>query len=118
MDLLCRFCDREIIENESEYKYYIATLHKKDNKSLYENYTFNNISNLDEFDKKLSDYISIHNKDYDIYLINCSFKLEFEKNFILNIETNYIHNIESEKLILLYHTISNVMNYWDINFVV
>ena len=34
MELLCTVCDREIIENESEYKIYIASLNKKDDKSL------------------------------------------------------------------------------------
>ena len=29
MDYLCQVCDREIIENESEYKIYIASLRKK-----------------------------------------------------------------------------------------
>ena len=35
MDYLCRVCDREIIENESEYKNYIASLLKKDEKKIY-----------------------------------------------------------------------------------
>ena len=34
MDLLCKKCDRSIIENESEYYIYLATLRKKDDKSL------------------------------------------------------------------------------------
>ena len=33
MDLLCRVCDKDNIENESEYKNYIASLCKKDDKS-------------------------------------------------------------------------------------
>ena len=52
---------------------------------------------LDEVDKKINKYITIYNKDYDIYFVNCKFKLKFDNNFILNIETNYIHNMESEK---------------------
>ena len=35
MDILCKVCDKDIIENESEYNNYIATLRKKDNKSIY-----------------------------------------------------------------------------------
>ena len=34
MDLLCKVCDREIIENESEYKNYIATQRKEDDKTI------------------------------------------------------------------------------------
>ena len=29
MDFLCKVCDRSIIENESEYNNYLATLRKK-----------------------------------------------------------------------------------------
>ena len=47
MTLLCEVCDRSIIANESEYHKYLATLPKKDDKSLYKKYTNNNI-NLDE----------------------------------------------------------------------
>ena len=50
MDFLCKVCDRPIIDNETEYYNYLATLRKKDNKILYKNYTINNV-NLDEFDK-------------------------------------------------------------------
>ena len=35
MDLLCKICDREIIEEE--YNFYIASLRKKDDKSIYKN---------------------------------------------------------------------------------
>ena len=34
MNLFCRVCDRSIIENESEYKNYIATLLRKDEKII------------------------------------------------------------------------------------
>ena len=32
MDLFCKVCDRSIIEIESEYNFYIATLGKKNHK--------------------------------------------------------------------------------------
>ena len=35
MSLLCEVCDRSIIENQSEYYNYLATLRKKDDKSFY-----------------------------------------------------------------------------------
>ena len=35
MNLHCKVCDRSIIENEFEYKDYIAALRKKIDKSLY-----------------------------------------------------------------------------------
>ena len=61
------------MENESVYKEYLATLHKKDDKSLHKNYTVISI-NLDEFDKILKDYITTHFKKFDFYFINCEFK--------------------------------------------
>ena len=55
---------------------------------MYENYTSNNI-NLDEIDKLLSDYITIHKKKNYYYIIRSGFLLEFEKNFATNIQPNY-----------------------------
>ena len=89
MDLLCQVCDREIIENECEYKNYIATLRKKDDKSIYKKYVFNNF-NLDEVDKILNDYVSTHNKKFDIYFIYC----EFDNNSTRDLKTEIVHNIE------------------------
>ena len=34
MDLLCEVCNRSIIKNESEYKKYLATLRKDNDKSV------------------------------------------------------------------------------------
>ena len=34
MGLLCEVCDRSITETQSEYTNYLATLRKKDDKSL------------------------------------------------------------------------------------
>ena len=53
-ELLCRLCDREIFENESELKKYLATLRKKDDKSIFKKNAINK-SNLDEVDKILND---------------------------------------------------------------
>ena len=52
MNILCKVCDRWIIENESEYKDYLTTMWKKNDESVYNKYTINNI-NLDENDKKI-----------------------------------------------------------------
>ena len=78
MDLLCKVCDRSIIENESEYKIYIGTLHKKDDRSIYKKYVINN-TKLDEVDKILKDYVSTHIKNFDIHFTYCEFKLQFGK---------------------------------------
>ena len=66
MDFLCKTRDRSLIENESENHYYRATLRKKNDKSLYKKYTINNIK-MDEYDKILNDYITTHNKKFDVY---------------------------------------------------
>ena len=93
MELLCPVCDRSIIENQSEYENYLSTMRKKDDKSLYENYTINKI-NLDEVDKILSSYVTTHNKKSYFYLVRCEFVLEFDNNFTTNIQTNYCYNMD------------------------
>ena len=93
MDLLCRLCDRSIIDNEFEYKKYLASLRKENDKSFYKKYTINNI-NLDDVNKVLNNYISSHNKNVDFYFINCEFVIEFDNNFITNIETINFYNTD------------------------
>ena len=68
MSLLCKKCDRSIIENELQYNKYLATLRKENDKSLYNKYSINNV-NLDEVNKILNDYISTHNKSFKFYFI-------------------------------------------------
>ena len=97
MDYLCQVCDREIIENESEFKNYIASLLKKDDKSIYKKYDINNF-NLDEVDKILKDYVSTHNKKFDIYFIYCELKIQFDNNSTRDLKTDCVHNIEIEKV--------------------
>ena len=53
---------------------------------------------MDEYDKILNDYITTHNKNFDVYLVNCEIKIEFDNNFILKLETSYVHKIEFKKL--------------------
>ena len=91
MDFLWKVCDKSIIEDESKYNNYIATLTKEHDKSFYEKYTIIN-PNLDEIDKILNDYITKHNKKFDIYLINCDFDFVFDENFKIHIKTGYCHN--------------------------
>ena len=97
MDLLCKVCDREIIENESEYKNFIASLRKKDDKNIYKKNVINNI-NLDEVDRILNDFVSTHNKKFDIYFICCEFEIQFDNNYTRDIKTECVHNIEIEKI--------------------
>ena len=93
MDLLCEICDRLIIENQSEYYNYLAALRKKDDKSLYEKYTFN-IIKLDEVNKILSDSISPHNEKLDFLIINSEFAIEIDNNFVAIIKTKYFYNTD------------------------
>ena len=88
MTPLSEVCDRSIIENQSGYNNYLATLPKKDHKSLYKKCTNNN-SKLDEVIKILNDYISNQNKFFDYYFNNCEFVIEFDNNFIANIKINF-----------------------------
>ena len=54
MDFLCEVCDRSIIENQSEYNIFLATLRKKDDIGLYKKYPII-IINLDEVNIILND---------------------------------------------------------------
>ena len=90
MDLSCEVSNRSTIENQSEYNHYLATLRKKMIKVFHEKYTVINI-NLDEFNKTINDYISIHIKNFDFCFLNCEFVIEVDNKFIAKIKTNYFH---------------------------
>ena len=89
MDLLCKVCDRSIIENESEFKNYRANLRKKDDKSIYKKHVINN-NNLDEVDKIIKEYVSAHNKKFDIYFIYCEFKIQFDNSSTRDLKTDCV----------------------------
>ena len=60
---------------------------------------------MDEVDKILKDYVSTHNKKFDIYFIYCEFKIQFDINYTRYLSTACVHNIEFEKVFqsLLYY---------------
>ena len=76
-ELLCKVCNRDIFEKESKLNKYLASLRNPNDKRIYKNYTINNID-LNDVNKKLDDYISTHNKNFEFYFINCEFKIEFD----------------------------------------
>ena len=92
MTFLSENCDRKILENPLQYE-----VHYPESGNRIKRYT-NNTIKLDEVSEILNNDITIYNKDYDIYFINCKFELEFDNIYILNIESNYIHNMESGKI--------------------
>ena len=92
MDLVCRVCDRDVIEDKSEYIKYMSTLHTIYDKNIYIAKTINNI-NLDETDKILDDFVTTYNKKFDFYFLRCNFKLQFDNDFTGYIDTNYFHNV-------------------------
>ena len=57
----------------------------------------NNI-NLDEVAEILKDYVSNHDKRFDIYSIYCEFKTQFDDNSTRDLNTYCVHNIEIEKI--------------------
>ena len=60
---------------------------------MYIKYTINNI-NLDDLNKTLNDYITIHNEKFNFYLISCKPIIEFGDNFTEKMETNYFYNTD------------------------
>ena len=97
-DLLCQVCDYDIFNDKNELSEYLRTEKKKNDRSIYKNYVIKNI-NLDNVDKILNDYISIHNKKFDLYFIKCNFNITFD-NYTTNIETNSVHYKESYKILI------------------
>ena len=94
-ELLCRVCDREIFEDKSELDKYLDTGRTENDRSIYKNYVIKNI-HLDNVDKILNDYVSIHNKKFDLYFIKCNFNITFD-NYTTIIETNFVYNKECYK---------------------
>ena len=63
MTMLCENCDREILDNPLQY------LDKEpDSSNKIKRDIFNNIE-LDKVDEIVNSYITIYNKDYDIFLL-------------------------------------------------
>ena len=75
-----------------EYNIYINNLIKDDNKFIYFKYIINNID-INNFDKIFNNYITNHNKKFDLYYFNCEFQIEFNYQ-LLNIEINFHHNTD------------------------
>ena len=92
MDLLCKTCDKDFIQNQSKYDHYIATLPKEYDRSIYENYIII-IPKLFEVDKILKEFIISRNNKFNIYVyfINCEFFLVFDNFLEIHIETKYFY---------------------------
>ena len=87
--MLCQACDHEIFNDREELDYYIATLRKRHDRSLYYKYIINDV-NLNNINKIFDYYIIIHNEKFDLYFINCVIQIKFDNNIIYNLEiTNH-----------------------------
>ena len=53
---------------------------------------------MNEVDKIFNDYVSTHNKKYNIYSIYCEFKIHFDNNSTRDLKTDYVHNTEVDKI--------------------
>ena len=92
-DMLRINCDYEIFNDTNELKYYLASFHKRYDRSLYFKYTINN-NNLNNINKVFDYYITIHNEKFDLYFINCVIQIRFNKNIIINLEINNHYNTD------------------------
>ena len=90
-DIFHQVCDYEIFTDKNELNYYLATLHRRYDRSLYYKYINNNI-NLNIIKKIFDYYITIHNGKFDMYFINCVFQTKFKNNIIANLEINNHYN--------------------------
>ena len=86
---------------------YISSLVKQDNKFIYMKYIINKVD-ISNFDKIFNNHITIHNKKFDYYYINCEFQIE-TNNRLLNIEINFHHNTDyiNLKCLLFFYTESH-----------
>ena len=89
MSILCSSCDREIFDDKT----YIKTI----DRFLYIEYTIDDV-NLNNFEKRINEYISYHNTKFIRYLFKLSCELEFNNNFIQIFETKYRSNYESNNM--------------------
>ena len=98
-DILCQVCDYEIFNDKNDLIYYLASFHKRYDRSLYYKYTIINI-NLNNINKIFDYYFTIQNEKFDMYFINCVIQIKFNNNIIAILEitnhynTDYI-NIEN-----------------------
>ena len=51
-----------------------------------------------EVDEILKDYVSSHNKKFDIYFIYCEFKIQFDNNSTRDLKIDCVHDKEIEKM--------------------
>ena len=72
---------------------HLCYLCNKNDKCLYTKYIINNVK-INEFDKIFKYYISIHNKKFDFYYIDCEFEILFDNKYTANIEINYHYNTD------------------------
>ena len=90
-DILCHYCDYELFNDKDELNYYLTSLHKRYDRSLYYKYNINKI-NLNNINKIFDYYITIHNDKFDLYFINCVFQVQFNNKIIANLEIKNHYN--------------------------
>ena len=92
-DMLCANCDYDIFNDKNELNYYLASFHKRYDRSLYYKYTINNID-LNNINKIFDYYITIQNEKFDMYLINSVIQVQFNDNITANLENSNQYNTD------------------------
>ena len=110
---LCPACNIWITQNPSDFNEYTPTMRKKHDQHLFENYINKNV-NLVEVDKKLREYVTIHNEKFCYYLIGCDLKVEFDKYFITTMDIGYCDNMDDiTNIKFIYYIASTFINQED-----
>ena len=91
--MLCQNCDYEIFNDREELNYYIASLRKRHDRSLYYKYIINDV-NLNNINKIFDYFINIHNEKFDLYFINCVIQIKLDNNIIYNLEITNHYNTD------------------------
>ena len=92
-EILCQVSDYEIFNDRHELNHYLASFHKRNDRGFYYKYTINNV-NLNNINKLLDYYITIHNEKIDMYFFKCVIQIKFNNNIIANLEINNHYNTD------------------------
>ena len=118
MEFYCDICDKSM-KHKSKHEHFKSGLRNHYEKCFRKKHVNTNPDFFDR-DKLFNIYITHHNKNIDLHLINCEFKSEFDNQKTSHIKTMYTYNthIFNMKIHLLHfiaYFISQGYKFWDIN---
>ena len=98
----CERCDKSN-KLEPKKKHFKSLTHEQKGKCIRINHTVKN-TNFFNIDNIFIDYITNHNKKFELYLVRADFILNFDNDLNADIKTNFHHKVSpiNVKLFFLY----------------